>query len=265
MLYTVDHDYHIHSQISLCSDDPEQTTARILEYAKANGLKRIVLTDHFWDEKVPGVNEWYSLQNFEHISKALPLPQDKDVEFLFGAETDMDKFFTIGVSKERFECFDFVIVPTTHLQITDLTVDPEDFSAERKASLWVKRLDALLNMDLPFHKIGIAHLACHLINNTSRQEYLKTLDLIPSDEMRRLFKRAAELGVGIELNSLDMNFRKEEADTVLRMFRIAKEQGCKFYLGSDAHHPDAFEKAPARFERAIDYLELTENDKYYIK
>ena len=26
------------------------------------------------------------------------------------------------------------------------------------------------------------------------------------------------------------------------MFRIAKAQGCRFYLGSDAHHPASFEK-----------------------
>ena len=53
--------------------------------------------------------------------------------------------------------------------------------------------------------------------------------------MHSLFKKAADLGVGIELNSFDMNFAEEEAETVLRPYRIAKKCGCKFYLGSDAH------------------------------
>ena len=39
MRFTVDHDYHIHSTLSSCSNDPAQSTERILQYAKDNGLK----------------------------------------------------------------------------------------------------------------------------------------------------------------------------------------------------------------------------------
>jgi histidinol phosphatase-like PHP family hydrolase len=80
----------------------------------------------------------------------------------------------------------------------------------------------------------------------------------------RLFKKAAEVGVGIELNACDMCFTDEEADIVLRPYRIAKQCGCKFYCGSDAHHPDELDNAKAIFERAIDLLELTEEDKFVI-
>jgi len=62
-----------------------------------------------------------------------------------------------------------------------------------------------------------------------------------------------------------MKFADEEADTVLRIFKIAKQCGCKFYLGSDAHHPNWFNDVKAIFERAIDLLELTEDDKFHIK
>lgn len=264
MRYIVDHDYHIHSKLSACSGDPEQTNERILEYAKQNRLKKIVLTDHFWDEKVAGASGWYAPQNFEHISKALPLPEENGIKFLFGCETDMDKFFTVGVSKERFQNFDFIIIPTTHLHMLGFTLSTEDSSLENRAKLWVKRLDSLLSMDLPFSKIGIAHLACGLIAPSKIEDYLKVLELIPAADMKRLFKKAADLGAGIELNSSDMSFKEKDADTVLRMFRIAKEEGCKFYLGSDAHHPNGLENAPKIFERAIDYLNLTEEDKFHI-
>ena len=83
-------------------------------------------------------------------------------------------------------------------------------------------------------------------------------------ELERVFSKAAELGVGIELNQYDMNWRNGEEDAVLRIYRAAKRMGCKFYLGTDAHHPDAFEKSKTIFERAIDKLELTEDDKYHI-
>ena len=265
MKYVFDHDYHIHSQISSCSSDPEQTPERLLDYAEASGLKRMVLTDHHWDDSVPGASDWYAAQDFAWISRSKPLPQREGIEFLFGCECDMDKYLTLGMAKESFDKFDFVVIPTTHLHMKGFTLSEEDAqSLERRAELWVERLDALLNMDIPFRKVGIAHLACGLIANSSREDFLKVMQLLPENELHRLFAKAAELGVGIELNSSDMSFRDEEEDIVLRPFRIAKEHGCKFYCGSDSHHPKGLDRMKEIFERAIDRLGLTEDDKFHI-
>ena len=84
MRYEIDHDYHIHSKLSLCSNDPRHTTESILKYAEESSLKSICLTDHFWDERIDGGSEWYAKQDYSHVCKALPLPRSKEVEFLFG-------------------------------------------------------------------------------------------------------------------------------------------------------------------------------------
>lgn len=161
MRYVFDNDLHIHSKISLCSGDPEQTSMRILEYAKENSLKTICLTDHFWDENVqPPMSQWYAKQDYNHISAALPLPKAEGIRFLFGCETEMDMNMRLGLSKERFSDF--------------------------------------------------------------------------------------------------------EADTILRPYKIARDAGCKFYMGSDAHHPKELDNAKEIFERAIDLLGLTENEKFSI-
>ena len=83
MRYSADHDLHIHSKISSCSNDPEQTNARILQYAQENGFSTICLTDHFWDNAVEGASDWYFPQDYEHISAAKPLPQTDKIKFLF--------------------------------------------------------------------------------------------------------------------------------------------------------------------------------------
>ena len=75
MRFVVDADMHIHSKVSLCSNDDEQTNERILRYAVDNGLKTVVLTDHFWDRSVPCESDWYAKQDLEHLKKAKPLPQ----------------------------------------------------------------------------------------------------------------------------------------------------------------------------------------------
>lgn len=266
MKFTFDHDLHIHSWISDCSKDPEQTPERILRYAQENGLNTLCLTDHYWDSVVPGASDWYSFQNYEWIARAIPLPQAQSVEFLFGCETDLDKFMILGISRESFDLFDFVIIPTTHLHMQGFTISDEDAATlEGRAKQWINRLDGLLNMDLPFHKIGIAHLTCSLIVPGDRTGYLKLLEMLPEEELVRLLHKAAMVGVGIELNSSDMNFTDNEADTVLRLYRIAKRCGCKFYCGCDAHHPAELDEAKARFERAIDLLDLQEEDKFHIE
>ena len=105
MRYVYDNDLHIHSGLSSCSGDPEQTPERILEYAKSYGLKTVCLTDHFWDETVDGASEWYKPQNFAWISQANPLPEADGIQFLFGCETDFDRFMTVGLAKEHFDRF----------------------------------------------------------------------------------------------------------------------------------------------------------------
>ena len=265
MKYVIDNDLHIHSHISLCSSDSEQTNDRILEYAEKEGIKTLCLTNHFWDEAIAGASESYQKQNLEHILAAKPLPQRSGIRFLFGCETELDRFMTLGLAREHFDLFDFIVIPITHMQLLGFTVFDDDVAdARARASTWVKRLDAVLSMDLPFHKIGLAHLTCIHIARHSRSEYLETLSLISDEDLVRLFTRAAELGVGIELNSVDMGYDEGEEDTVLRIYRFAKRCGCKFYLASDAHHPSSFKCARERFARAIDALELAESDKFYI-
>ena len=65
MRFVYDHDLHIHTNISPCASDPEQTPSRLLKYAEDNGLSTICVTDHYWDETVGSVAslQWYLRQN----------------------------------------------------------------------------------------------------------------------------------------------------------------------------------------------------------
>lgn len=260
MAFLVDHDLHIHSKISLCSGDPEQTNERILAYACENGLRTVCLTDHFWDESVSILPEsWYVGQGLSHISAALPLPQADGVRFLFGCETELDRTLTLGVHPSHFDLFDFIIIPTTHFHMHGFTVTAAEVAnVQARAETWVKRFDAVLNMNLPFYKVGIAHLTCTLIAPT-KEEYIETLSLLPEKEMKRLFTKAAELGVGIELN---FRYPEENTELLLRPYFIAKACGCKFYLGSDAHTTKGLAGAPQNFKRILEALELQESDRF---
>jgi histidinol phosphatase-like PHP family hydrolase len=178
----------------------------------------------------------------------------------------MDKDLTLGCSRELVEELDFILVPTTHFHMTNFTMTEEMLATpETRAEWWVRRIDALLSMDLPFHKIGLAHMTCPLIWKGDREKLVATVNAIPEYEMHRLFEKAAKLGMGIELNSCDMRYKDSERDALLRPYFIAKAEGCKFYCGSDAHTGNELQNLRAWFERGIEDLGLTEDDKFIIK
>ncbi len=265
MQFQIDHDLHVHSVLSTCCADERQTPEFILAHAVREGLSTVCLTNHFWDETVPGENDWYRVQNYAHISRALPLPQREGVRFLFGCETELDRHLTLGLARENAWKFDFIVIPVTHFHKVGFTLREEEaLSAETRALAWVRRVSAVLEMDLPFEKVGLAHLACPLIARHSRTEYLRSLSLIPQSALFDIFRTAARLGLGIELNARDFDYAPHEAETVLRMFYTAHECSCKFYLASDAHSPEATVAAKESFLRAVSALDLQEEDKFLL-
>ena len=261
MQFVIDHDLHIHSQLSSCSKDPAMTSERILEYAKEKGLRRIALTNHLWDSAVAGASDWYQPQDIAHICGALPLPKAEGIEFLFGCEAELREDLTLGLARENMDKFDFIIIPTTHMHMEGFTVKHGATIAER-AEAYVKRLDAVLHMDLPFHKVGLAHLTCRHIARGEWRDHISVLNLVSDEDFKRLFARAAELGVGIELNIPIRGYEGEDRESILRPYRIAKSEGCKFYLGGDAHRASDLAIVYDRFAIITAALALEESDKF---
>lgn len=261
MRFTVDHDFHIHSTVSPCCHDEKQTPQAILEYGMKNGFKKICLTNHLWDESVESVAEWHEAQRFSSLCSVLPLPQAEDIEFLFGAEADMDYNFTLGISPSTLEKLDFVAVPTTHMHLAGYTVKEKIQTPEEAAELWFDRLFALLKKDLPWQKIGVAHLTCgHIFKNRTEE----VIRLLPEEKLYEAFSLCSQKGVGIELNMKTLAMTEEEKSILLRPYYIAKDCGCKFYLGSDAHKREALESAKENFENIVTLLGLEEKDKFII-
>ena len=90
----------------------------------------------------------------------------------------------------------------------------------------------------------------------------RCLSLIKDEDMKRLFAKAAKLGLGIELNVGAWELSESALPETIRPYRIAAECGCKFYLGSDAHAPDELNLAnPARM---AELLCLDETQKFKI-
>lgn len=259
MKYIADHDFHIHSTVSRCCKDPLQTPERILSYAKENGFRKICLTNHFWDERVPSEAEWIEEHGYSYLTSVLPLPQEEGIEFLFGAELDMDYNGVLGISREILDTLDFVTVATTHMHLAGNTVREKISSPEEAAVIWLEKIRTLLSLDLPFHKMGIAHMTTgHIL----KEKTADVIRLLKDEELYEIFSDCAKKGIGIELNMKTIFSSDEEKDILLRPYFIAKNAGCKFYLGSDSHKTEALAHAKEKFENTIEILGLTEDDKF---
>ena len=259
MKYEVDHDFHIHSTISPCCHDENQTPETILNYAKENNFKAICLTNHLWDESVKSEAEWHPDHTVEKLKTVLPLPTHERATLLFGAETDMDYNNVLGISRKTLDEMDFVTVATTHLHLAGNTVREKITTPEEASKIWLDKIRALLKMDLPFYKMGIAHLTCgHIMKDETPQ----VIRLLADSDLYEIFSDCALKGVGIELNMKTLAMDDEVKQILLRPYYVAKDCGCKFYLGSDAHKLKALENIKAEFENIITILDLQEKDKF---
>lgn len=271
MRYIIDHDFHIHSGGSMCSGDPNQTPGRILEYAADEGYTAVALTDHFWDETVPMLRggwgpDFYTSQNFPHICKNLPLPQKEGVRFLFGVEAEMTLDGTVGLSPERLAEMDFALISISHFHMTDFTISAADSATpEGRAKALLDKLETVLNKDLPWHKISLAHLTGPKLGGGDPDFHCAVLQLVKGERLTALFKKAAALGVGIELNTGTFRFGNEAEETaVVDFYAHAKECGCTFTFGSDAHTADGFTYHRERGQAMADALGLTEEDIFRV-
>lgn len=258
MDFPVDHDLHCHTYLSKCSGDPEQTAENILKHARENGYTLQCITDHLWDRKVPGPNDFYESQDIDHVRQILPLPGDDQVRMVFGCETEFCGGNRLALDPGNYDQFDFIVIPPNHFHMTR----PREYDTEEKtAGLFAERLEEISNLPLPWHKVGIAHITCSLIFKEG-DPYL-VYRLVDEKRFRAVMRKFAKLGAGIEINlsSFGPGWLEHKEDA-LRLYRMALEEGCKFYLASDAHHPDGLRTVPDRAPKVIELLGLKKEDQF---
>ena len=255
-------DLHCHSSLSACCADKRMTPERILRHAEEAGYETICLTDHLWDSAVPGASGWYAPQNIEHVRAALPLPQAPSCHFYFGCETELPVNGVPALSREHFDLFDFVVIPVNHMHMAGL-VRAEGIDTPEKMAVNIEnRLENLLEQNLPLRKIGLAHLTIGLMFREGR--IADVMHAMSEARLLRILKGYAAAGTGIELNATAFSEMTDRPDDILKIYRIAKEAGCRFYCSSDAHSVEAMDGVPQNLPAVIQALALTEADAYRI-
>ena len=233
----IQHDFHIHTNLSLCAEK-DVTVEYYVQKAEEIGLKKIGFANHFWDENIPSTDGFYVPQNLRHVEQIkteIEKNKSQDVEIYYGCEVEYD-YANHGVSltEQVAECFDYVLVPNSH---THFTMPKEFYEPHHKhAEFMVQAYKEILNSNVSKYITAMAHpfeaVCCPY-------DYSILIDLISDDEFKYLFDATAQKDIAVEINIgnyHELDKKQIEQCSQLRMFRIAKDCGCKFIFGSDSHN-----------------------------
>jgi len=241
------------------------TPQAVLDYAIKAGYEAVCITNHLWDENIPGATEFYRPQNISHIYKALPLPPSGNVRVAFGCETEYCGGKKLGLSPESFHLFDFIVIPVNHFHMTGFTRPEDCNTAEKIAELFIRRLEELICLELPWEKVGIAHLTAGLTFPDSGDELYRVFRLMPEKRLSAVFRFLGKHGAGIELNAgcFSQGWTAHKED-ILRIYHIAKNEGCRFYCASDAHHYEELYSVYQNLSEPVELLDLDDSHRYII-
>ena len=265
----ITHDLHIHTSLSLCASR-EASAAGYVALAKQHGLTRLGFADHYWDERIDGthafcrdgVSGFYNPQNTAHIEQLRPqldALRGQGIDLLFGCETEYDPYHHgVAITEEVAETMDFIIVPNSH---THMMMPKELYQPyEKHAAYMVNAYREIIESPVSRYITAMAHpfqaVCCPYDNRI-------LISLITDDEYRRLFDRTAENGIAIEINTscwYQKTDAEVEADPVWHLFSLAKECGCRFTFGSDAHDHQVHSVYAAHTALACRLLALREVD-----
>ena len=233
----ITHDFHVHTNLSICAK-PEATLENYAERWRENGITKIAITDHMWDHAAtPIENEFYEKQNVAHILQLRDKVEEYrkgGMDILFGTECEYSyKTRRPAITPAVAEQMDVLLVPNSH---THLTM-PKDFYEpyEKHANYMIDAFMDIVRSDVARYITAIPHPFFAVCCPYSNREIIR---LITDDQFKRCFDAAAEAGIALELNPNYVRNRSLETvydEPYFRMFRIGKECGCKFTVGSDAH------------------------------
>jgi histidinol phosphatase-like PHP family hydrolase len=251
------HDFHFHTDLSSCAKR-ESSLKIMLRHLKEAGVTTAGVANHLWDAKVPGASGWYAPQNVQHVLSvteeyaALTEEERCGIKLYFGCETEYVGQGRVALKADSAELFDYVLVPAHHFHMKNFVRPAELEDAAAVGRMMRARFTEVCNIEFAF---GIAHPFMVLGYPGRIDEILAT---ISDSDFGEVFTCAAEKGKSVELNICTL-YQDTENDSdgfpveYRRMFNIARECGCKFHLGSDAHAPERLGRE--RFDKALKFAE----------
>lgn len=225
-------DFHLHTFFSPCSHDVHNTLVNAVRTAEQRGLKQIAFTDH-WHERRGGYRppKFYDRVDQVIYRKTRETVErlDTDLEVFVSCEVDMSAPGVFTLSEELAGELDYVLVTASHFHMPDVP----------QAKSHVPR--DLAEHGLLFLRAAIewppTQVIAHPIGRfwAKEHELADVVDTITDKELLEVLSLAQAHGVALEMNRGCFGASDRNDEAQLRLFRQAKQAGCKVSPGSDTH------------------------------
>jgi len=246
-------DLHLHTNLSECA--PADTTINsYLPFCAPEGIKKIGISNHLYSSK--GVE--HTLQLKDEIQT---LQDSLSVQILLGCEMELFHGREPMLHKENASQFDYVLAAPSHIFNQIHEYENYDLSTSEKIRrLLIENFKHACHLDL-----GVPTAICHPLYPICAPEQQEILDGMTDEQLEECFTLAARHDKSIEIhaclyrNTVTLD-EEGLSPSYIRMLSIAKECGCKFHFGSDAHRTQDFVNKHGLLQRAAERAGICEDD-----
>lgn len=260
-------DLHVHTNRSACA--PRTTeVASYLPCCASEGIRVMGITNHVYADDI--LHDWGCTER-DHVTYLTSLRSElkaaeaaSGIRFLLGCE--IENFASVGhpnLLPEESLDFDYVLVAASHvLNQRHMYVGYDIETPDGLRALTVERFLSACDLSYP-----VPMAICHPLYPIGCPFQAEVLDGISDGCLNECFSKAAERHIGIEAHAClyrtgtPLN-DEGLSERYLRLLEAAKSCGCKFYMGSDAHTPDAFTGVHDKLRRAMEIVGITEADRW---
>ena len=229
------YDLHCHSKLSLCASR-ESEISGFLECGEKDGLVCVGISDHAWDKGLGRPIDFYEAQPYEKLFER-ERPVTKNVKVVFGAEGEYAQGL-LGIRRSTAEKLDYLIVPHSHIHMNGFVL-PEGVNDERSVGRYMfNSFVSLLHHPDSDRIFGVAHPFWPCGRKFEQTEAI--LSAITDEEFIYCGFLAKEKNVFLEMNmscTASIPLEKFASSQYGRFFRLAKQGGAEFFMGSDNHIP----------------------------
>ena len=246
-------DLHLHTNLSLCAA-PETTIGSYLQLCEKEGIKRIGISNHIYYSK--GIEHTLKIRD-----EIKALQGNTPIDILTGCELELFYGQEPLLQVKDADKFDYILVAPSHIfnQIHHYK-DYDLSTSEKICDMLIKNFKRACCLDY-----GVPTAICHPLYPICAPEQQEILDCMTDDMLAECYTLAAKHNKSMEIHAClyrNTVFLDEEglSPSYVRMLSIAKECGCKFHFGSDAHREKQFIDKHVLLERAAKRAGICKDD-----
>lgn len=216
---------HTHTHRSNCGGR-DSTIANTVAEAQSVGLRLIGICDHI-DEPNSG-REPLILENMRERDGI-----DTSVRVLVGSEVSMNAPDLPAAEPEVMATWDYVIISANHFHLGCVS-QPDERNEEGYADHFLTMAEGAIRFGASIIPHPFSYIGVRTMEEGREIDWPRLMKAYDMKRVRTLFSLAAAKGTAFEINPGRMGVMP---DFFKRIIKMGRDEGMKFSLGSDGHHP----------------------------